>query len=239
MKKKYFLTIDTETAGDLRKPLVYDVGFSIVDIYGNVYESASFVNYDIYVKEKELMKSAYYADKLPQYEADIKAGRRRLAKFFTIRKTVLDAMKRWDVEAVGAYNTGFDKRALNNTQRHTTDGKYRYFFPKGTKFIDIWTMACNSIFKTPSFRKMAYENEWYSPKGNVRTNAEVAYAFISGQLDFIESHTALEDVEIETAIMAYCWRKTTPEQREIVGCPWRIPQKEWYYTEDRKDRGLA
>lgn len=239
MNKKYFLAIDTETAGDISKPLVYDVGFAIVDIYGNIQEKASYVNYDIYVKEKELMQSAYYAEKLPQYEEDLKAGQRKLARFYTIRKKVLDAMKRWNVEGVGAYNTGFDRRSLNNTMRFTTDGKYRYFFPKDTKFIDIWTMACHAIFTTPSYRKMAYENEWYSEKGNVRTNAEVAFAFISGQFDFIESHTALEDVEIEVAIMAHCWRKTKAEQREIIGCPWRIPQKEWYYTEDRKDRGLA
>lgn len=233
------LTIDTETTGPINKPLTYDVGFKIIDLQGNTYEQESMVIYDIFVGEKEAMQSAYYADKLPQYEADLRNGTRRMVRFYTARRIVLDAMKRWNVDAVAAYNTGFDIRALNNTQRFLTNWKYRYFFPYGTKFIDIWNMACNSMFMTRSFRKAAYENEWFSTKGNVRTNAEVAYAFISGDYSFSECHTALEDVEIEATILVYCWRKTKPEQREVVGCPWRIPQKEWYYTEDRKDRGLA
>lgn len=235
-KKKYIMMLDTETAGSVGYPLPYDVGFAVADLQGNLYEPQSFVNYDIYCGEREKMKSAYYAEKLPQYEADLKSGKRKLAKFSTIRKKFYELFDKYDCIGVMAYNTGFDRRSLNNGFKHSTKGKYRFFFRKDTVFFDAWTMACHTIFRTRGFRKAAYENEWYSEKGNVRTNAEVAYAYISGQDNFTESHTALEDVEIETAIMAYCWKRTTEEQRTITGCPWRIPQSEWYYTEDRYDK---
>ena len=72
---KYVIVLDTETAPmdkdaqgvEPYNMLVYDVGFAVCDKRGNVYETFSFVNYDVYVCEKSLMKSAYYADKIPLY----------------------------------------------------------------------------------------------------------------------------------------------------------------------------
>lgn len=235
-KKQYVMMIDTETAGSVGYPLPYDVGFAVADLQGNLYEPHSFVNGDIYCGERELMKTAYYAEKLPQYEADLRDGKRKMTTFFKIRKTFYELYHDYGCLGVAAYNTGFDRRSMNNGFAHATEGRCRYFFKKDMPLLDVWTMACNSIFKTRTFRRAAYDNGWYSEKGNVRTNAEVAFAYISGQHEFTESHTALEDVMIEAEIMAYCWKRTDPEQRGIVGCPWRIPQGEWYYTEDRLDR---
>ena len=46
----YILMIDTETANGLNDPLLYDLGCAVVDTHGNVYETASFVNKDIFSK---------------------------------------------------------------------------------------------------------------------------------------------------------------------------------------------
>ena len=40
-----------------------------------------------------------------------------------------------------------------------------------------------------------------------RLTAEIIYRFISGNKDFVESHTGLEDVMIEKEILAYCYKK--------------------------------
>lgn len=234
-KRKYFLILDTETCGELESPLVYDCGAQIRDLSGNVYESGSWVIYDIYVKERELMKSAYYSKKLPDYEKDLAAGRRKMVKFYTMRTIIMEWFNKYNIEAICAYNTQFDVNALNNTQSYLTDGRYKYFFPYGTKFIDIWNMASSSFFQTAAYYNYAYENNFVSGVGNVRTNAEVAYGFITGQANFEESHTALEDVEIEAEIFLYCWKKTKPCDRVITNHPWRKPQKKWYYVEARKD----
>ena len=45
--------------------LVYDVGWVVTDKRGRVYEERSFVNADIFLDEKALMQSAYYANKIP------------------------------------------------------------------------------------------------------------------------------------------------------------------------------
>jgi hypothetical protein len=41
----------------------------------------------------------------------------------------------------------------------------------------------------------------------VRLTAEILFRYITRDLDFIESHTGLEDVDIERQILAYCFRK--------------------------------
>ena len=60
-RKNYYITIDTETCGSLGEPLVYDIGFTIHDKKGNIYESRSYVVSEIFYKEYKKMKTAYYA----------------------------------------------------------------------------------------------------------------------------------------------------------------------------------
>ena len=80
-RRNYILVIDTETANGLEDPLVYDCGFAVVDKWGTVYEAHSFVNRDVFVYEHELMKTAYYAKKIPQYVEDLRNGKRTMANF--------------------------------------------------------------------------------------------------------------------------------------------------------------
>lgn len=234
-KMKCFLILDVETCGDMEAPLVYDLGAQVVNLSGRVLESASWTIYDIYAGQRELMKSAYYADKLPQYEIDMREGKRVMKRFFSVRKIIHNWLKHYDVLAVCAYNAKFDRLALNNTIRFLTDGRMKWFFPYGTEFIDIWNMASSTIFQTAKFRKMAYENGWYTSKGNVLTNAEVAYRYLTGNTQFEEAHTGLEDVKIETEIFLHCWKKTSSADRKIIGQTWRKPQPMWRYTEAKMD----
>ena len=234
-KRKCFLVLDTETCGSLEEPLVYDLGAQVIDLSGHELESASWTIYDIYAGQRELMQTAYYAEKLPQYEVGMKNGQWQMKRFYNARKQILTWLEDYDVIAVCAYNASFDRKALNNTLRFLTEGKSRFFFPYGTEFIDIWTMASSTIFKTARYRKMAYENNWVSPHGNVRTTAEHAYRYLTGNIEYEERHTALEDVKIEVCIFLHCWKRCKSEEKRIVSNPWKLPQGEWYYTEARKD----
>ena len=237
-KSKCFLVIDTETCGDINDPLVYDIGAQVINLSGTVLESGSWTVYDIYAKQRKLMKTAYYAEKLPQYEKGMKQGEWTMCRLYTIRKILWEWMKKYNVIAVCAYNAKFDRKALNNTLRFITNDKGKFFFPYNTEFIDIWNMACSTIFQSAKYRKSAYENEWFSDKGNVRTTAEMAYRYLANTPDFEESHTALDDVKIETQIFLHCWDRCSDEDMKIVGNPWRKPQKFWYYAEAKKDGRL-
>lgn len=224
-RKEMYLVIDTETCNTVEQPLPYDIGFAICDRMGNIAEERSYVVAETFLDMKDTMKSAYFAEKIPQYWEDIKNGSRKIKSIYKIRKEVKDLMKKYNVKKVGAYNMGFDKRALNNVMRYTTKSFCRWFFPFGTEFFCIWHLATQTLLQQKTFFKMAEKNGWFSEKGNLLTNAEVTYNYIKKMSDFKEEHKGLEDVRIEIEIMAHCFRQHKKMNTDINTSCWRLVQK--------------
>ena len=223
--KEMLLVIDTETCNSVEEPLPYDIGYAICDRQGNVYLKRSFVVAEIFLDMKDVMQSAYYANKIPMYWKDIKSGKREIRTFRTIRNIVHEDMKAYNVKKVGAYNMGFDRKALNNLTRYVTKSFYRWFFPFGTEYFCIWHMACQTILNTKSYIDFAEKNGLVSEKDNILTSAESTYKFLTKEVNFIESHTGLEDVEIETEIMAKCYRTHKKMNPKVNSACWLLPQK--------------
>ena len=222
----YGICLDTETANtindehglDMTNVLFYDLGFQVIDSHGRTYgEKYSFVNSDIFIHEKALMQSAYYASKIPQYWKDIWAGKRKVATTYEIRKILCEVIKKYDCKFVVAHNARFDSRALNNTQRWTSKSKWRYFLPPGIEWWDTLKMARSVMGKMPTYKKFCQQNGYITKNGQLRFTAEICYRFISRNLDFEESHTGLEDVEIETEILRYCHRQHKPMKKKLWG----------------------
>ena len=220
-RHKYGIMLDTETANtiveddgklDMRFVLPYDIGFAVIDSKGNVYETFSFVNEDIFCDEYTLMKSAYYADKIPDYIRDLAHGNRTLATTYEIRKILLDKIKEYGCEFVCAHNALFDYRACNNIQRWTTKSKYRYFFPYGIEFWDTLKASRDVLLKMPTYYDFCEKNGFMTkhkvPKP--RLTAEVIYAYITNNPHYKESHTGLEDVLIEAEILKYLKKQHKP-----------------------------
>ena len=224
-KKEYFLIIDTETCNTVEQPIPYDIGYVITDRKGNIVVSHSFVVAEVFCDMSDVMEAAFYAKKIPMYRKDIRNGKRELRSLWTIRKTMLDEIKQYNITKVCAYNMGFDKRALNNLIRYVTKSYRRYWFPYNMEYICIWNMCCNSILNRPSYIKFAIENDLISESNNIFTSAECAYRYYTKDIDFIESHTGLEDVLIELELMLYCFNQHKPLETEIKPSCWRIVQK--------------
>ena len=206
-RKRLYLVVDTETTNTLDDPFVYDLGMAVIDKTGKVYESYSFVIYDVYVGLKSLMQTAYYKNKLPLYEKELKSGKRKMVTFYTARKKVIELISKWDIYAVIAHNMQFDYRALNTTQRFLSKSKYRYFFPYGTRLWCSLRMS-RSIFKNkPTYKRFCIDNNYVYGKNKIRLTAEIIYRFITRNDNFIENHTGLEDVLIEKEIFAYLKRQ--------------------------------
>ncbi len=225
-RKKYFLGIDTETTNaletegklDLSNSLVYDVGWQIIDRRGNVFLERSYVVAEIFL-DTPLMKSAYFAEKIPQYWEDIKAGKRILTSFLKIRRQFLRDRKRFKCQAVFAHNAYFDYNALNTTLRYLTGSKYRYFFPYSCKILDTLKMARDVIGKSKDYTLFCEKNNYLTnhktPQN--RLTAEILWRYLSGDNEFIESHTGLEDVEIESKIFVHCLNAGIKTRRSLFG----------------------
>lgn len=224
-RTKKFIVLDTETCNTIEQPLPYDIGWAVCDKKGRIYAERSYVISEIFLGMRDVMKSAYYANKIPKYWEDIKAGTRIVAGMWEIRRQLVADMKQYKTNIVCAYNMGFDKRALNNLMRYVSKSWKRWFFPFGTEYQCIWSMACDCILNRTSYIKFAVQNGLISEADNIQTSAECAFKYITKDIDFMEEHTGLEDVRIEVAIMAECYRQHQKMQKEINSACWRKVQK--------------
>ena len=200
------LIIDTETTGTIDDPICYDIGFAVIDENGTTYEKGSFVVADVFLDD-ELMSEAYFKEKIPQYWEDIKNGSRQLKKFSSINFLIRKIMTEQNITTVIAHNARFDYRSTNLTKRYITSSKYRYFFPYGTEIWDTLKMSKEILKDDEEYRKFCVENNFVTSRNQNRYTAEIIYRFLTNDLQFIESHTALEDVMIEKEIFAYCVQK--------------------------------
>lgn len=209
------IMIDTETTNGLDDPLAYDVGWQVIDIFGNVYASRSFVNEDIF-NWVELMQEAFFKDKIPQYKEDIQNGKRVLSNLYMIREKLKNDVENFNCEFICAHNARFDYISLNTTQRYLTKSKYRYFVPYGLEWWDTLKMCREVLGKSTDYIEWCKENGYtFGKNKRPRLTAEIVYRYISNDTSFVESHTGLEDVDIERQILAYCIGKNKNVKREL------------------------
>lgn len=227
-RRHYIMVLDTETANtltytddngkermDMSNVLMYDCGWCVMDTKGNIYEERSYVNRDIFVYERDLMQSAYYGWKIPQYVEDIKNGERIMASTYEIRQAMLADMETYGVNEIYAHNARFDLNALNYIERWTTKSKYRYWFPFGTEICDTMKCARSIIHKMPTYRKFCEEHGFITANGQLSTTAENLYRFIISNPDYEEEHKAIEDVRIEREIYLYCRKQHKAMVKEL------------------------
>ena len=71
------------------------------------------------------------------------------------------------------------------------------------------------------------KNGFYSKKGNMTTNAETVYKYLTKDKDFEEEHTGLADVRIELKILCKCLTYHEKINRNINRGCYHIPQKKF------------
>ena len=126
-RRKYYLIVDTETATlpvnvsdkskvSLSYPLVYDIGWVITDIKGNIYRTRNFLINEIF-SNYQVFSTAYYHEKRQIYID-------KLARNEIIRVDWETAMQVFEkdlseIEGIGAYNAFFDlKKAIPFTEKY-------------------------------------------------------------------------------------------------------------------------
>lgn len=199
------LLVDVETANDIDCPFTYDISTRLINNDGKILTQHAFVVRDVFNDMRELVKQAYYAEKIPAYIDALQAHNKQMYSFMGARRLLLNEMAEHNCKTVVAYNTRFDRNALNNTLRYLTKSRFRWFFPYDTDFMCIWNMACQTVCQTDEYKEFAETNNFISNCGrNYRATAETVYAFLTGNPDFIEQHQGADDVKIEQEIMFHC-----------------------------------
>ena len=223
--KELYLVYDGEVANcpkdehgqlDLTSGQAYDSGWQIVDNEGHVYCERSFVNSDVFYGMPQAMQEAYFADKIPQYKQDIREGKRIVRDTWGIWRQLRQDCEDYKVKAIIAHNARFDVRTMNTTMRYQTKSKRRYFFPYGIPVWDTMRMASDTICRKADYVQFCERNGYMTKHKTpqVRKTAEVLWRYLTGDNDFSESHTGLEDVKIEAQIFAACVRMHKAMMRE-------------------------
>lgn len=214
-EKTVVMMLDTETTNDIECPICYDVGYQIFTLGDGVLCEKSFVNADIFL-DKEMMENAYFADKIPQYWDEITEGKRQLRKWYNIRKELREDCQKYGVEIICAHNARFDYLSLHTTQRYITTSKYRWVLPYGIEWYDTLKMSREVLGNCDEYKSFCDAHGYRTKNGQLRMTAEIIYQFLTGNTDFVEAHTGLEDVKIEREIFKYC----VSQNPEINGTLW-------------------
>lgn len=202
MKRNYYLMLDCETYGTFKEPTVYDLGMAIVDKRGRVYAKYSFVISETFHDKR--IETAYFSYKIPAYFQELEMGKRKEISFTGARWIANELIKRWNVKAVVAHNARFDCTALNHTAKIFG---YSAFFENEVVWFDTLQMAADTIGKQPTYRRFCERNGYLTARGKPQLKAEVLYKYCTGDENFIESHTGLEDVMCEKVIFTCCLRQ--------------------------------
>ena len=198
------IVLDTETTNSIEEPICYDIGWAVVEAEsGEIIKTESYAVAEIFL-DRKLMEVAYFADKIPSYWEEIKKGSRKLARLFTIKRSLADDCKAYNIEEIYAHNARFDYRSATLTQRLVTCSKYRYFFPFGVKICDTLEMSRTAFRYDEQYVNFCLNNDYLCKNGTPRFTAEILYRFLSGNNQFSEEHKGLDDVLIEKEILKAC-----------------------------------
>lgn len=256
-RRKYYLVLDCETATlpyatkydnnpklkqkiAIAKPLIYDIGWSIVDRQGRVYRRKNFLITEIF-SVPSVFNTAYYSHKRPIYLEKLKNGEITLTDWNSAITELENDLSA--VESVGAYNSMFDyKKAIPFTEEYIKnlyspnykqweefqnavceniangktyentkgfDGQNFILRDKIYPMFDIWGLACKHFLNNDEYKQMCLDNEWKTASGKYfKTSAETAFRYLSKNMEFVESHTAIDDVDIETQIFSTIIKKS-------------------------------
>lgn len=208
-RKKYIAVIDTETAGNIAYPQVYDLGIVITDKQGTVYETRSIAIKEIF-GDLELMSSAYYSNKYQMYIERLANQEMQLMTFENALSELITLIKKYNVKQLSAYNLNFDKRALAST--------YEKLYNKELSFGDLelvclQELTASALLTQKAYKAFAEKYNLKTEKGFISQKAEHAYQYLTNNAEFIEEHTGLADALIETELMAKAYRQKKKIQK--------------------------
>lgn len=194
MNKNIYCTLDTETVGGASEPTgMYNLGIVIHDKVGNVFATSSLLVMEHF---EEIRNDDYAKKNFGIYQERLSNGSiSAVASEAEAVSIVRNLCHFYGVKYVMAYNSAFD--FTKTICRELLED---------FEFIDLYLMALQTITHQKGFDKFCHEHNFISRSGkSCATSVEAVYAFITGNPNFEEEHTALSDALNEMAIFVKCY----------------------------------
>ena len=197
--RKVFAILDIETITDAR--LAFDIAWILKDSKGNTLESHNFLVREVMdtpFASILIRRDSFMKNKAQFYMDGIASDNFEILSLASISDIFNASAARYNAKVVMcAYNAKFDYSVLNDNMNayYGMD-----FFGSNVEVVDIMTMALATICDTNKFVRWCQLTDHVTAKGNVQTNAETVYAYLTRNADYVEAHHALQDCEIESEI---------------------------------------
>lgn len=193
---KTIIVLDTETLG-LLDNRVYEIGYVVATADGKIVKERDYMIKQIY-ENVELFASAYYCNKREIYESKLADGIAKSVYWGYAMKVLANDIERYGVVDLYAFNSRFDMKAIEHTH-NCLGAKSR---PTADGILDIMDYI-SPITETEVYREFCESNGYMTKhkKPKPQRKAETLYRYLTNNTEFIEDHMALEDSQIELAIL--------------------------------------
>lgn len=207
--KKYYLVFDCEGTNDegfgvKDNQLPYDLSGVVIERSGKVVDEFAFLVKDVFT-DCDLMNSAYYKRKMPEYLDRIAEGTIEPVTVQEVFVKLAAIADRWNISDLWAYNVNYDGGAIKNLF-----AKYcrKRNFPKeqaqkvcNLRPCDIMLAAVETLCGSRKYYNFCVEHGYFSKRNNINYGAEILYRFITQNTGFVEEHKGLDDARIESEIL--------------------------------------
>lgn len=215
-RKKFFLTIDTETT---QTGKVADFGAVISDKAGTVYQEIGVLTgnffsdkenhplFHIYGDANDVFSKASLPARYANYETMLQDGRRMLASIAAINRWLIKARLKYN-PVMTAYNIAFDKDKCDNSGIDLT------IFDKS---FCLWYASVAKWGQTKAYKQFCLDNHFFGNRTKtghmgMQTKADRVAKFLFPHLPD-EPHTALEDArDYEVPILTALVKNTSPAE---------------------------
>lgn len=190
----------------------------VCDIAWGIAERNRLTTRKDYIVQEHLAQMAegnFSKPKMAKTMQEVASGRAKIMPFDQIMNELAhDFVK---AKYCYAYNATFDRNAIIKTCK-ALQSKYVEFFDRQASFDkwrDLWAWASNTILYKKSFIDFCEANNLLTEKGFCSTSAETTLKFLKKDLNYVESHTALDDIEDEFLIYLAIKKEIKREFEEI------------------------
>ena len=208
-KVKYLMFIDTETIGSLfvqESVLPFEIGMKVYDLENmKVVKEKSYLVRKFF-NNKYIMLSTFSATKYPNYFEKLKNDKRyKTMSVNDISKDIEKTIQRYGIKIMVAHNGNFDKTAMARLfEDFETNNPFKKLDLLDTqeisKIITFSKDYANYCIKNKDILNSVKDSCFITNSGRVRTTAQAIYSYLIQNPNFEESHTGLEDIDIEIEI---------------------------------------
>lgn len=208
-KVKYLMFIDTETIGSLfvqESVLPFEIGMKVYDLETmKVVKEKSYLVRKFF-NNKYIMLSTFSATKYPNYFEKLENDKRyKTMSVNDISKDIEKTIQRYGIKIMVAHNGNFDKTAMarlfEDFETHNPFEKLDLLDTMEiSKIITFSKDYANYCIANKDILNSVKDSCFITNSGRVRTTAQAIYSYLTQNPNFEESHTGLEDIDIEIEI---------------------------------------